>query len=103
MGRKAVDNTQMLALGEALGWPFEIKRLVYRKYELATNLLLGATFTGIVREKSSPLTPPWPDLIISAGRRNEPVCRWIQQQADKRVRLDKHGRPSNSAGAARAV
>jgi mitochondrial fission protein ELM1 len=48
---------------------------------------------GIVRRRSSPLVPPWPDLIISAGRRNEPPCRWIQAQADRRVRLVHCGRP----------
>lgn len=97
MGHRAGDNAQVLALGEALeealGWPFEIKRLVYRRYELITNLLIGVTLAGIVKDKSSPLVPPWPDLVISAGRRNEPVCRWIQRQADKKVRLVHVGRP----------
>jgi mitochondrial fission protein ELM1 len=92
-GHKAGDNTQVLALAEALGWPFEIKRLVYKKSELITNLLLGCTLAGIIKRRSSPLTPPWPDLIITAGRRNEPVARWIQQQADNKPRLVHIGRP----------
>ena len=78
MGHKAGDNSQILALAEGLGWPFEIKHLVYRPTELLTNLAAPRTLLGIVRGKSSPLAPPWPDLIISAGRRNEPACRWIQ-------------------------
>ncbi len=93
MGHKAGDNTQVLALAEALGWPFEIKRFVYRKYELITNLVFGCTLAGVVSEASSSLGPPWPDLVISAGRRNEPVARWIQRQADERVRLVHMGRP----------
>jgi uncharacterized protein len=93
MGHKAGDNSQILALAEGLGWPFEIKHLVYRPTELLTNLLAPLTLLGIVGRKSSPLTPPWPDLIISAGRRNEPPCRWIQARADKRVRLVHVGRP----------
>ena len=93
MGHKAGDNSQLLALAEGLGWPFEIKHLVYRPTELLTNLLAPLTLLGIVRRKSSPLAPPWPDLIISAGRRNEPPCRWIQRRADKRVRLVHVGRP----------
>jgi hypothetical protein len=93
MGHKAGDNSQILALAEGLGWPFEIKHLVYRRSELLTNLLAPLTLLGIVRRKSSPLAPPWPDLIISAGRRNEPPCRWIQRRADKRVRLVHVGRP----------
>jgi uncharacterized protein len=93
MGHKAGDNSQILALAEGLGWPFEIKHLVYRPTELLTNLLAPLTLLGIVRHESSPLAPPWPDLIISAGRRNEPPCRWIQAHADKRVRLVHVGRP----------
>lgn len=93
MGHKAGDNAQVLGLAEALGWPFEVKRFVYRKTELLTNLLAGWTLAGIVRRKSSPLEPPWPELIISAGRRNEPVCRWIQARAPHPVRLVHVGRP----------
>jgi uncharacterized protein len=93
MGHKAGDNSQILALAEAVGWPFEIKRLTYRPTELLTNLLAPLTLLGIVQRRSSPLVPPWPDLIISAGRRNEPPCRWIQARAGKRVRLVHCGRP----------
>ena len=81
MGRKAGDNAQITALAEALGWPFEIKHLTFRRTELITNILAGPTLTGVIRDRSSPLAPPWPDLMISAGRRNEPACRWVQAQA----------------------
>src|SRR5581483_6461257 len=40
-----------------------------------------------------PLAPPWPDLVISAGRRNEPVARWIRARAGGRTRLVHLGRP----------
>jgi mitochondrial fission protein ELM1 len=95
LGHKQGDNGQVLALAEALGWPFEIKRIVYRPWELATNRLVGVTLLGIDRGRSSPLAPPWPELVISAGRRNEPVARWVQAQAGghPRVRLVHVGRP----------
>ena len=96
MGHRAGDNSQVRALAEALGWPFDTRHFVYRPTELLTNLTVPLTLAGIVRRKSSPLEPPWPELIISAGRRNEPVCRWIQIQAAKlgqRVRLVHCGRP----------
>lgn len=93
MGHKAGDNNQVLALAETLGWPFEIKRMVYRSTELITNLLLGPTLAGIRLKSSSPLISPWPDLIITAGRRNEPVARWIKARAGGRARLVHLGRP----------
>lgn len=80
-GRKAGDNNMITALAEALGWPYEIRHFVYRRTEIVTNLFVGPTLLGLVKEKSSRLEPPWPELIISAGRRNEPLVRWIQAQA----------------------
>ena len=78
MGHKAGDNAQVLALAEALEWPFAVKHFVYRRYEVVPNMTLGATLAGIDAAQSSPLQAPWPDLVISAGRRNEPVARWIR-------------------------
>ncbi len=93
MGHKAGDNAQIQALAEALGWPCAIKRMVYRRTELLTNVLLGPTLAGIIESRSSPLAPPWPDVVIAAGRRNEPVARWIRRQAGGHVRLVHMGRP----------
>jgi hypothetical protein len=98
-GNKAGDNSQVLALAEALGWPFEVKRFVNRRYEFVPNMLLGTTLIGIDREQSSPLEAPWPDLVLSAGRRNEPVARWIKAQAPERVRIVHVGRPWSSLDA----
>ena len=92
LGHKAGDNNQVLALAEALGWPWEEKRIVYRPWELLSNRLLGITLCGIDRGASSALEPPWPDLVITSGRRNEPVARWIRRQAPG-VRLVHVGRP----------
>ena len=93
LGRKAGDNAQVLALAEALGWPREEKHIRARSWEILPHLLLGPTLGGIDRRTSSPLIPPWPDLVISAGRRNEPVARWIRAQAGGGVRLVHIGRP----------
>jgi mitochondrial fission protein ELM1 len=92
-GRKAGDNTQLLALAEALGWPFEVKKIYNHKFELLANLLFGATLAGIDRERSDRLEPPWPDLVLTAGRRNEPVARWIRKQSSGKTRLVHVGRP----------
>jgi len=92
-GHKAGDNNQVQALAEALHWPCETRQLRYRPWELLSNRLLGVTLAGIDRAASSPLEPPWPDLVITAGRRNEPVARWIRRQSGGRTRLVHLGRP----------
>ncbi|GAB5450883.1 MAG: hypothetical protein Hals2KO_12110 [Halioglobus sp.] len=93
LGKKAGDNTQVLALARAVGSEFKEKRIVARPWELLTHLSLGITLAGIDRSASSELAAPWPDLVISAGRRNEPVARWIKQQSGGRTRLVHIGRP----------
>ena len=92
-GNKAGDNSQVLALAEGLGWPFEIKRFVYKAHEIVPNMLLRSTVAGIDTEQSSPLQAPWPELVITAGRRNEPIARWIKQQAPETVHIVHVGRP----------
>jgi len=93
MGHRAGDNTQVQALGEALGWPFEIKRFVYKPWERILNLPFLATLAGVDRSQSDVLAPPWPDLVLTAGRRNEPIARWIKAQNGGRTRLVHVGRP----------
>lgn len=93
LGKKAGDNTQVRALAGELGWGYEEKHIVARPWELLAHLGEGVTLAGMDRAQSSALKAPWPDLVISAGRRNEPVARWIQRQSAGRTRLVHIGRP----------
>jgi len=84
---RAGEQTQLRALAEGLGWPVEIKTLSYRKFEMRTTLLRGSDLRGVDLARSDTLAPPWPDLVLSMGMRNEPVCRWIRDQSGGRTRL----------------
>ncbi len=92
-GYRAGERSQMLALAEALGWPYELKQLTYRRRGFTASLLRGSDLRGIRPGLSSALQPPWPELVISAGMRNEPVVRWIRAQSGGRTRLVHIGRP----------
>ena len=92
-GHRAGDNAQLVALAEALGRRYEVKRLRYRRLELLTNLLFDATLLGRIGAQSSPLGPPWPSLVLSAGRRSEPIARWIRKRAERAPKLVHLGRP----------
>jgi uncharacterized protein len=93
VGGKTGDNEQCLAVAEALGWPFAVKRLAFNPLYRAWNLLLGRSRASLDRRSSDPLEPPWPDLVIAAGRRSVPVARWIQGQNRDATRLVQIGRP----------
>jgi len=99
MGQRAGDNGQLLALAEGLAGSCEPKRMAYRRFELLTNLLFDASLLGRIGARSSSLGPPWPDLVLSAGRRSEPIARWIRRHADRPVRLVHLGRPWRRAEA----
>ena len=90
---RAGERSQVTALAEALGWGYEVKRLAYRKYEFFTNIFRGNDLRGIRLSQSDALQAPWPDLVITAGMRNEPVCRWIRQQSGGQTRIVHVGRP----------
>lgn len=92
-GYRAGERVQILALAEALGWPFDLKDVDYRPVASTLSLFRLRTRQGIHRPGSARLKPPWPDLVISAGMRNEPVCRWIREQSGGRTRLVHIGRP----------
>lgn len=87
---RAGENTQLLALADALGWDYQVKQMKYRSG--IPYFLLKSSLRGIYTAQSG-ITEPWPDLIISAGAKNEPVCRWIRDNADKKVCLIHIGRP----------
>jgi mitochondrial fission protein ELM1 len=87
------DNTQLRALTEALGLPVEAKRFTFRPLEWLPRILLGATLLSVDRAKSSALDPPYPDLIIAAGRRTEGVAFWVRRNLNPALRLVFVGMP----------
>ena len=91
-GDKPGDNAQCLALAATLGWPTEVKQLRYRAARGALRLPGTKRFPLDVAA-SSPLAPPWPDLVIGAGRRSVPVAEDIRRRAGGATRLVQLGRP----------
>ncbi len=89
---RAGDHAQSLALARALGWPFVVKETRFHWYELFFALASCATLAGLNRRRSSPLAPPWPDLVIMAGRPNETPAKWIRKQSGGRTRIVVIGR-----------
>jgi len=95
-GGKAGDNAQVEALAAALadrsGWHYRIKQLRHHPAELSLHLLSRPTLAGITRASRAGLEPPWPDLVITAGRRNELVALWIKERSPA-TRVVHIGRP----------
>ena len=86
------NSTQALGLAEALGWPFEVIDLRFGALSRLHNRWLGASVIGLDAGSRARLEPPWPDLVIAAGRRNAPVALWIRHQSQGRSKLVHLGR-----------
>jgi mitochondrial fission protein ELM1 len=87
LGKGAGGNAQMVALAEALGWPYKTKRVVYNNLNRLPNVLLGASAISIERAGSDALEPPWPDVVIAGSRRSAPIARWIKKRSGGKTRL----------------
>jgi mitochondrial fission protein ELM1 len=71
---------QALGLAEALDEPFSVKTVGYSQIARLPNWLLPAKLAGLTSGSREALTPPWPDLVIGAGRRTAPIGRWLKRQ-----------------------
>lgn len=81
------NRSQALGVARALGSPFEEKPLVFNGRAKLPAPLLGATLTTLDDASRAAITPPWPDLVIGAGRRVVPVARHLKLAHGARVAL----------------
>lgn len=93
---RAGDDAQSEVIAQALGWPCEIKRMTFTGVNHFHHRIFGPSLRYADLETSAPLGPPWPDLVIAAGRRQIVVALWIRKQSAGRSRLVQFGRPQVS-------
>lgn len=94
---RAGHANQALGVAEALGAPFEARGLRYNRLARLPNDLLGATDRHLA--PAARPAPPWPDLVIAAGRRTAPAARAIAARSGGRTRLVQCMWPGAGAGA----
>jgi mitochondrial fission protein ELM1 len=87
------DNNQVLALAEALGMPFEEKKLSYNHLRRVPPAVLGPTFRSVDARLRAQLEHKPPDLTISTGLRSVPVVRELKRRSFGRTRAVHLGFP----------
>ncbi|MGF1639393.1 MAG: mitochondrial fission ELM1 family protein [Rhodospirillales bacterium] len=93
LGDKLGDNAQVEIIAAALPWPCRRKRLCFDARYAVRKPLFRPSVHHVVRERSDPLAPPWPDLVLTVGRRPSMVALWIRKQSGGRTRIVIVGRP----------
>jgi mitochondrial fission protein ELM1 len=76
---RAGNVGQVLGLANALAMDFETKKLAYNKLALLPNFIRGTSLIGVSNQEV--IKEPFPDLVITAGRRSAPIARYIKEQS----------------------
>ena len=84
---RAGNVNQLLGIVEALGEPYERKDIRYNKWVKLPNFLRGASFVGITKESKACLIAPYPEVILSAGRRSFPVALCIKKLSGGKTKI----------------
>ncbi len=88
----------METIVEALGWPVEYRHLVMRPEWVLGKPRYRPSLDHLDLERSDPLEGPWPDLIITVGRRPSMAALWVRRQSGNRTRIVLVGKPSGRMG-----
>lgn len=84
---RAGTAAQALGIAERLGAPF--RRVPLRFGPLARLPWPWPTLAGLADR--SEFAPPWPSLVISAGRRSAPISRWLRRRGARTVHAMRPG------------
>lgn len=74
------NRGQALGIAERFPFPVITKEIRYTEWVKLPNILRGASLIGVKKECHMLLQEPWPDAVISVGRRMAPVALWIKKR-----------------------
>lgn len=89
---KLGDNAQVRAVAGALSWPCEEKQIRVRGRYIIGKPFVRASLHHVDLDRSDTLEPPWPDLIITIGRRMSMVALWVKKKSHGRTKIVLIGR-----------
>jgi mitochondrial fission protein ELM1 len=90
---KLGDNAQARLLTDATGLAYAQKTVLPRPEWVLGKPRFRPTLDHLDPERSDRLEPPWPDLIVTVGRRPTMAALWVKEQSGWRTRLVVVGRP----------
>ena len=98
LGDKRGDNGQVAMIAAALeaqrGWTSELRHLEMRPEYVLGKPPAAPALDHIDMARSDALAPPWPDLILTCGRRPANAALWIKRQSGGQSRIVLVGKPS---------
>jgi uncharacterized protein len=96
LGDKAGDNRQVEIITDRLPWPVARKNVIPKPEWVTAKPRVRPTLEIFDAARSDMLEPPWPDLVLTIGRRPSSAALWIRKQNEGRTRIVLIGKPSGS-------
>ena len=93
LGDKLGDNAQAEIIADSLGWPYARKSLKFKARYATNKPWFRATLNHVDPERSNALAPPWPEFVLTVGRRPAMAALWVREQSGGRTRIVLIGRP----------
>jgi uncharacterized protein len=93
VGEKRGDNAQVVSLARAVGWDYEEKTIFMKPQWREGKPRVRARLDHIDLDRSDVLEEPWPDLILTAGRRLSSVALFIKEASNGKARIVLIGKP----------
>lgn len=97
VGDRLGDNAQVENLVSGLGIPCERRYVRVKDPWIKGKPKVLPSLHHLDLTASDDLVPPWPDMVITVGRRLSMVALWIREQSQKHTKIVLIGKPSCAA------
>ncbi len=94
VGDRLGDNAQVETLVSRLDVPVTRKYVRVLERYARTKPRVRPSLHHLDMDRSDSLEPPWPDMVITIGRRLSMVALWIKKQSGGRTKIVYIGKPS---------
>lgn len=91
---KRGDNGQVETIVDALPWPVEHKYVHMRPEYVLGKPRYKPSLDHLDLSRCDALEAPWPDLILTVGRRPSMVALWVRRQSGNHTKIVLVGKPS---------
>lgn len=97
IGDKLGDNAQIRTVAAACPWPvIEKPQVFWPPFRKGKPWFLPSRY-HIDKKRSAALTPPWPDLVLTIGRRPAMAALWIRRRSAGHTKVAVFGPPKGYA------
>ncbi len=97
IGDKLGDNQQVEVIAhclmQRLNWRVDVRRLQFKDAYRTGKPKFRIDHGHVDWAESDPVEAPWPDMVITVGRRPSMVALWIKEQSGGKTQLVIVGRP----------